>query len=76
MTPAKQIEKAFDDAHVVVAEYLQPGPRNAEATVDQIIKILDRKDLYDALVALLRNEGEEPTLVPTVAGTFEEFQKS
>jgi hypothetical protein len=45
MTPAKQIERAFDDAHVVIAEYLQPGPRNAEATVDQLIKIFDRKEL-------------------------------
>jgi hypothetical protein len=76
MTPAKQIERAFDDAHVVIAEYLQPGPRNAEATVDQLIKILDRKELYDALVELSHNKGEEPTLVPTVAATFEEFQKS
>jgi hypothetical protein len=76
MTPAKRIEKAFDDAHVVITEYLQPGPRNAEATVGQLIKILDRKELHDALVGLLRNEREEPTLVPTVAATFEEFQKS
>jgi hypothetical protein len=31
--------------------------------------------MYDALVELLHNKGEEPTLAPTVAATFEEFQK-
>jgi len=30
MTPAERIEKVFDDAHVVIANYLEPGPRNAE----------------------------------------------
>lgn len=53
MTPGQVIEKAFDDAHVVVAEYLQPGPRNPEATIDQLIRILDRKELFDALTVLV-----------------------
>jgi hypothetical protein len=26
MTPAERIEKAFDDAHIVIGDYLQPGP--------------------------------------------------
>jgi hypothetical protein len=34
MTPAERIEKSFDDAHVVIADYLEPRPRNAEETLD------------------------------------------
>jgi hypothetical protein len=50
MTPAERIEKAFDDAHVVIADYLEPGPRNAEATLNQLIRIIDDHELFDALV--------------------------
>jgi hypothetical protein len=64
MTPAKRIEKAFDDAHVVIAAYLEPGPRNAEQTLDQLIQIIDDRELYDALVKLLKAEGRAPSLAP------------
>ena len=64
MTPAERIERIFDDAHVVIADYLEPGPRNAEATLDQLIRIIDDRDLYDAIVELLKAEGREPTLAP------------
>jgi hypothetical protein len=53
MSPRQVIEKAFDDAHVVVAEYLQPGPQNQEATIDRLIRILERKELFDALTVLV-----------------------
>jgi hypothetical protein len=64
MTPAERIEKAFDDAHVVIGAYLEPGPRNAEETLDQLIGIIDDRELYEAIVELLTAEGREPTLVP------------
>jgi hypothetical protein len=42
MTPAERIEKAFDGAHhVVIADYLEPGPRSAEETLNQLISIID-----------------------------------
>jgi hypothetical protein len=62
MTPAGRIEKAFDDTHVVIADYLQPGPRNCEETLDQLIRILDRRELCEEVVELLKAEGKEPTL--------------
>jgi hypothetical protein len=62
MTPAERIEKAFEDSHVVIANYLQPGPRNAEETMDQLIRILDNRELHDALVQL--RTVEQTTLVP------------
>jgi hypothetical protein len=64
MTPAERIERTFDDAHVVIADYLEPGPRNAEETVDRLIRILDDRGLYDAIVELLKAEGRAPTLAP------------
>lgn len=67
MTPAERIEKAFDDAHVVIAEYLEPGPRDPEKTVNQLITILDHHELYEAVVWMLKAEGQAPALAPTDA---------
>jgi hypothetical protein len=64
MTPAERIEKAFDDAHVVIADYLQPGPRNAEETLNQLIRVIDDRELYDAIVEILRAEGRQISLAP------------
>jgi len=64
MTPAERIDKAFDDAHVVIADYLEPGPRNVEETLNQLISIIDDHELYEALVELLKAAGPEPTLSP------------
>lgn len=65
MTPAEKIEKAFDDAHLIIAGYLQPGPRNAEETLNQLIRVIDDREVYEAIVELLRAEGRQITLVPT-----------
>ena len=64
MTPAERIEKAFDDAHVVIGAYLEPGPRNAEETLNQLITIIDDRELYEALIELLKAEGRAPSLAP------------
>jgi len=64
MTPAERIEKAFDDAHVVLAAYYEPGPRNCEETLDQLMRILDNHDLYNALVELLRAENPARSFAP------------
>ncbi|SHI07478.1 hypothetical protein SAMN05443248_7958 [Bradyrhizobium erythrophlei] len=62
--PAERIEKAFDGAHhVVIADYLEPGPRSAEETLDQLISIIDDR-AYDAIVEVLKAEGRVPTLAP------------
>ena len=55
--PAERIEKVFDDAHVVIAAYLEPGARNAEESLDQLIRIIDDRELYDAVAEMLRVEG-------------------
>ena len=45
--------------------YLEPGPRNAEETLDQLIRIIDDRELHDAVIELLKTEGREPTLAPS-----------
>jgi hypothetical protein len=62
MEPARIIEKAFDDAQLLIDEYIRPGPRDAERTLEQLIDILDDPNLYGALVELL--VAERPSLVP------------
>jgi hypothetical protein len=64
MSPAEKIEKTFDDAHVVIANYLQPGPRDAEESMAEIIRVLDDPDLFNAVMVLLKAEGRAPTLAP------------
>jgi hypothetical protein len=43
----------------------KPGPRNAEETLDQLIRIIDDRELHDAVIELLETEGREPTLAPS-----------
>ncbi len=44
---------------------LLAGPRNAEETLDQVIRIIDDRELHDAVIELLKTEGREPTLAPS-----------
>jgi hypothetical protein len=69
MTPAERIEKAFDDAHVVIAGYLEPGPRDPDEALRQLIGVIDNREVYDAIVALLRADGRDVTLVPPYSGS-------
>jgi hypothetical protein len=40
----------------VIAEYLKPGQRDAEQTLNELIAILDQDDLCDAITEELVNE--------------------
>jgi urease gamma subunit len=63
MTPAEQIEAAYNQAMAVIAEYLKPGQRDAEQTLNELIAILDRDDLCDAITEELVNE-QVPAVSP------------
>jgi hypothetical protein len=54
MTPAERIEKAFDDANLVIADYLQPGERDAEEAMNLLIGALDNREVHEALEKLLQ----------------------
>ncbi|MGY4433136.1 tRNA isopentenyl-2-thiomethyl-A-37 hydroxylase MiaE [Bradyrhizobium sp. F1.13.1] len=52
LTPAEQIEQAYDLAMVALADYLT-RERDAAATIDRLIRVLDRDELRDAITEVL-----------------------
>jgi hypothetical protein len=52
MTDQQLLIAAFHEAGWVVAEYLEPGPRDADKTIQKLISILDRQDLAEAMARL------------------------
>lgn len=48
MTDQELVLDALHKAHLVISEYIVPGPRNAQATLDALILILDDQELADA----------------------------
>jgi hypothetical protein len=64
MSPAERIEKAFNDGNLVIADYLQPGARDPDETLRQLIGVIDNREVYDAVVELLIDEKPERTFAP------------
>jgi hypothetical protein len=54
--------EAVRQAQAVLANYLEPGPRNAEKTLGALLDILDDKEVVRAMRLLYPLES--PTLVP------------
>jgi hypothetical protein len=54
--------EAVRQAQVVLANYLEPGPRNAERTVSALLAIFDDREVVRAMRLLY--DDESPTLVP------------
>lgn len=52
LSPAEQIEQSYDLAMMALADYLTQE-RDATATVDALIRILDRDNLRDAITEVL-----------------------
>ena len=52
LTPAEQIEQSYDRAMIALSDYLT-HERDAEATIDRLIRILDRESLRDAITDVL-----------------------
>lgn len=47
--PDKVLKKAVEETIGIVAEYVEPGPRNAEETVEKVIETVDNQKVKDAL---------------------------
>jgi hypothetical protein len=43
MTPAQRSAKAFNDPHLVISGYLQPGQRDEE-TLRKLISVIDNRE--------------------------------
>ena len=54
--------EAVRQAQAVLANYVEPGPRNAEKTVSALLDILDDKEVVRAMPLLYPDAS--PTLVP------------
>jgi hypothetical protein len=52
------VTKAMQDAHQVLSEYIEPGPRCAEATLQHMLRILDRDDVIAARERLSKGYGQ------------------
>jgi hypothetical protein len=48
---------AMREAKLILADYLEPGARDAEKTVQELIKVLDRTDVSEALDRLVEKTG-------------------
>jgi hypothetical protein len=57
MSDQRLMVTAFNEAGRIIADYLEPGPRNADKTIQQLISILDRQDLAAAMTLLENGHG-------------------
>jgi hypothetical protein len=49
MTPEQRMKRALKHAIRTIAEYLEPGDRDAEKTLDELIGILDNNEVASAI---------------------------
>lgn len=52
---------AIREAQLILADHIQPGPRDAEKTINQLLDVLDRDDVVEALDRLEALSGERVT---------------
>lgn len=57
--PDKVIKEAVKGAQHTLAEYVHPGERNAEDTVEKLLTTLDDNDVNEAILESDRNEDRE-----------------
>lgn len=48
---------ALREAQLILADYVQPGPRDAERTLQQLLEVLDRNDVVEAVDRLEAGTG-------------------
>lgn len=49
MDPEQRVAKALEDAQGVLARYVEPGPRDCEQTINQLLDVLDDEAVVQAL---------------------------
>ncbi|WP_036016896.1 hypothetical protein [Bradyrhizobium sp. WSM1743] len=58
MDPEQRVAKALQEAQGILARYVEPGPRDCEQTISQLLDVLDD----DAVVQALKDSKmEKPT---------------
>ncbi|MGY4629867.1 hypothetical protein [Bradyrhizobium sp. USDA 4486] len=57
MDPERRVAKALEDAQGILARYVEPGPRDCEQTINQLLDVLD-----EAVVQAVKDSKmEKPT---------------
>jgi hypothetical protein len=59
LSPAEQIEQSYKLAMMALADYLT-HERDAQATVDRLLRLLDRDSLRDAITEVLVDSRVHP----------------
>ncbi|MDA9465204.1 hypothetical protein [Bradyrhizobium sp. CCBAU 53415] len=49
MDPERRVAKALEDAQGILAQYVEPGPRNCEQTIDRLLDVLDDEAVVQAI---------------------------
>lgn len=58
MTDQELVLDALHKTSLIISEYVEPGPRNAKATLDALILILDDQALSEAVDRLEAGSGK------------------
>jgi hypothetical protein len=58
MTDQATAIAAINEAGVIIAEYLQPGPRDPVATIDRLIEVLDSQKLAAAVIRIEKGQAD------------------
>jgi len=48
---------AIREAQLILADYIHPGPRDAEKTLNELLSVLDRNDVVEAVDRLEAGTG-------------------
>jgi hypothetical protein len=48
---------AIREAQLILADYIHPGPRDAEKTLNDLLSVLDRNDVVEAVDRLEASTG-------------------
>jgi hypothetical protein len=59
MKPEKQIIDAVEKAQGLLSRYIEPGPRNCEKTINELLDVLDDKKLIEAVDEVKEGRTEE-----------------
>lgn len=49
MTPDERMRKALVEAQAILGKYIQPGKRDCESAVNELLKVLDDEELLAAI---------------------------
>jgi hypothetical protein len=59
MKPEKRVTTAIEKAQDILAHYVEPGPRDCETTINQLMDVLDDTQLIEAVDEVKDGRSEE-----------------